>query len=451
MPFALSGEDCETALIDSNGVLHRIVFGIDPIRQTPRPLIERRPSSVKTGTNLTVLWPERASSILERAKPNFFQLAETFSWLNPHLSLSLTWNGDIVFEIGATLPDWSRWKPSALTSAHWYNPETLQRLIGAEVAFAEDHGLPQRPVRDFIADFRGLTGTGKTKVICDGLNLSRRSLADVVLDPSLVARLLHAMKEGSRAPKPKDLGVIGRDHLLQRFIAAGAQEDSFDYQVNAFEHDGLPYVVEVAFAYAPGLAERVEEGDIEEDEDWDDADEEEIERREKKRDRVRRMVTGLNFSASVGANPFRELRDRQGLDGLLNAQYAGPDEPVIVFVHLTTPRLQFLDQGQILGGATVMSVAKDHRRHAGENHRSRLGEAAQGRKSATPMRAFRRSDRMSRRHRPLHQTEAAARLLPAAYLKASANGTLPANPRCRFTTRRAARQDAAADRTLGHR
>ena len=68
--------------------------------------------------------------------------------------------------------------------------------------------------------------------------------------------------------------------------------------------------------------------------------------RAKRRDRVRRMVTGLNFSASVGANPFRELRDRQGLDGLLNAQYAGPDEPVIVFVHLTTPRLQFLDKGK---------------------------------------------------------------------------------------------------------
>ena len=64
------------------------------------------------------------------------------------------------------------------------------------------------------------------------------------------------------------------------------------------------------------------------------------------RDRVRRLVTGLNFSASVGANPFRELHDRQGLDGILSAQYAGPDEPVIVFVHLTTPRLQFLDKGK---------------------------------------------------------------------------------------------------------
>ena len=122
--------------------------------------------------------------------------------------------GDIVFEIDATLPDWKRWKPSALTSAHWYNPESLHRLIGAEVAFAEDHGLPQRPVRDFIADFRGLTRTAKTKAICDGLNLSRRSLADVVLDPPLVASLLAAMKAGSREVKPKDLGLIGRDHLL---------------------------------------------------------------------------------------------------------------------------------------------------------------------------------------------------------------------------------------------
>jgi hypothetical protein len=212
------------------------------------------------------------------------------------------------------------------------------------VAFAEDHGLPQRPVRDFIADFRGLSGTAKTKAICDSLGLSRRSLADVVTDPALVARLLAAMKEGSRPVKPKDLGIIGREHLLKRFIAGGAQEDSFDYQVNPFEHDGLPYVIEVAFAYAPGLTERA----IKETEylTGDEDEDEEIERRTARRDRVRRMVTGLNFSASVGANPFRELRDRQGLDGLLSAQYAGPDEPVIVFVHLSTPRLQFLDKGK---------------------------------------------------------------------------------------------------------
>jgi hypothetical protein len=256
MPFALANEDCETVVIESQGVEHRIAFATDLIRQTPKPVIERRASLVKTGTRLTVLWPDSAGSILDGAKRDFLQLAETFTWLNPHLSLSLTWNGDGVFEADATLSDWTRWRPSAPTSAHWYNAESLQRLIAAEVAFAEDHGLPQRPVRDFIADFRGLSATAKTKAICDSLSLSRRSLADVVVDPSLVAWLLHSMKEGSRAVKPKDLGVIGRDHLLKRFIAAGAQEDSFDYQIDASEHDdGLPYVIEIAFAYAPGLIE----------------------------------------------------------------------------------------------------------------------------------------------------------------------------------------------------
>jgi hypothetical protein len=225
-------------------------------------------------------------------------------------------------------------------------------VLGRELtgAFAEDHGLPQRPVRDFIADFRGLSGTAKTKAICDSLGLSRRSLADVVTDPTLVARLLAAMKEGSRAVKPKDLGIIGRDHLHKRFVAAGAQEDSFDYQINAFDHDGLPYVIEVAFAYAPGLADKADvEVEAEDLSEWEAAEAEakaEMERERRGEDPVRRMVTGLNFSPSVGANPFRELRDRQGLDGLLSAQYAGPDEPVIVFVHLTTPRLQFLDKGK---------------------------------------------------------------------------------------------------------
>ena len=210
-------------------------------------------------------------------------------------------------------------------------------------------------MRDFIADFRGLSSTAKTKAICDGLSLSRRSLADVVTDPALVAGLLDAMKAGARPVKPKDLGIIGREHLLKRFVAAGAQEDSFDYQMNAFEHDGLPYVIEVAFAYAPGLADKAEAEEQEEEledeglgawEAGERAAQREEEREARGRDRVRRMVTGLNFSASVGANPFRELRDRQGLDGLLSAQYAGPDEPVIVFVHLSTPRLQFLDKGK---------------------------------------------------------------------------------------------------------
>ena len=161
-----------------------------------------------------------------------------------------------MFEAERTSPDWTRWRPSAPTSAHWYNAETLQRLIGAEVAYAEDHGLPQRPVRDFIADFRGLSSTAKTKAICDGLE-PQPPLPGRRGDRSGAGRRFAGRHEGGRAPGEAEGPRNHRPRASsQRFIAAGAQEDSFDYQMNAFEHDGLPYVVEVAFAYAPGLADK---------------------------------------------------------------------------------------------------------------------------------------------------------------------------------------------------
>ena len=97
MPYALAGEDCETMAIESRGVEHRISFATDRIRQTPRPVIERRPSLVKNGTRLTVLWPDSPRSNLDRAKRDFLQLADTFTWLNPHLSLFVTWDGERVF------------------------------------------------------------------------------------------------------------------------------------------------------------------------------------------------------------------------------------------------------------------------------------------------------------------------------------------------------------------
>ena len=43
---------------------------------------------------------------------------------------------------------------------------------------------------------------------------------------ALVARLLDAMKAGARPVKPKDLEIIGREHLLNRFIAADPEAAS---------------------------------------------------------------------------------------------------------------------------------------------------------------------------------------------------------------------------------
>jgi DNA topoisomerase VI subunit B len=71
MPFALASEDCETVVIESRGVAHRIVFAIDPVRQIPRVEIERGTSLVKNGTRLTVLWPDSALLNSGRSETRF--------------------------------------------------------------------------------------------------------------------------------------------------------------------------------------------------------------------------------------------------------------------------------------------------------------------------------------------------------------------------------------------
>jgi transposase-like protein len=58
-PLDGEGERGET-LIESRGVAHRIVFAVDRIRQEPRIERTKGPSLIKSGTSVTVHWPNSA-------------------------------------------------------------------------------------------------------------------------------------------------------------------------------------------------------------------------------------------------------------------------------------------------------------------------------------------------------------------------------------------------------
>ena len=119
------------------------------------------------------------------------------------------------FDNQATDQGWQKWKPTDPTSAHWYDLGSLKTLIAAEVNWAQRGNLPQRPVRDFIADFRGLAGTGKRRQICEAISASRKSLDTYFYrGDDAVNRLLKEMNSASKSVKPRDLGVIGKEHIL---------------------------------------------------------------------------------------------------------------------------------------------------------------------------------------------------------------------------------------------
>ena len=95
MPFALDGERGET-VIEAQGAAHRISFAVDRIRHEPRINRTNGPSPVNIGTRITLAWPDSASSILDDVRSRFLQIADDFHWLNPHLRLSVDWDGERV-------------------------------------------------------------------------------------------------------------------------------------------------------------------------------------------------------------------------------------------------------------------------------------------------------------------------------------------------------------------
>jgi hypothetical protein len=86
MPFALDGTH-GTAVIESGGQAHRIVFDMDPVRREPRILREIASSDVQSGTRMTVRWPQTACHLLEAARDRFVQMVCGFTTFNPHLTL----------------------------------------------------------------------------------------------------------------------------------------------------------------------------------------------------------------------------------------------------------------------------------------------------------------------------------------------------------------------------
>jgi DNA topoisomerase VI subunit B len=318
VPFVLDGERGRV-VIDAQGIRHEVVFAVDVLRQQPKIEYATKAGLVRIGTSVTVEWPDSARSLLTDAKARFLQVADDFTRLNPHLSLTVDWFGERVVGVTASDPSWHKWKPSDPTCPHWYTEERLERLIGAYLAHDQENGQ-ERTVRGFIAEFAGLTATAKQKAVLDTVGLPRTKLSTLYdgakLDNGAIHRLLDAMKAHTKVLKPQALGIIGKDHLASRFEAAGCEMKSYQYKRVLDIADGLPCVVETAFGWCPGNCGG------------------------------RRLVTGVNWSPGI-LNPFRSLgRYGDSLDSLLSELYAGRDEPVVLALHMACPRVEYSDRGK---------------------------------------------------------------------------------------------------------
>jgi hypothetical protein len=315
-------------IIETRGIEHRIEFRVDHVNNEPRIAHTTSPSPVKIGSRITINWPViyyGGATLLDYAQGEFTRLAEGYVWFNPHLTLRGSWYGEEFINVAATNPDWKKWGPRNPTTPHWYDETRLQRYLAAHVA--RDRDLRRnRTVREFIAEFRGLSGTAVQRKVLEEMGCSHQSLAAFFgaeqVNRAGIAKLLASMRKHTKPVAAKHLGIIGEHHLKHRFHAAGGNADTFKYQQRkGATSEGIPYIVEFAFGlHQSGLTQG---GSI-----------------------SRKFITGANWSVGI-SNPFRAFGSTgEGLESTLAKVRANATTPVICALHLASAYIQYADRGK---------------------------------------------------------------------------------------------------------
>ena len=255
MPYVLGGEGKGETWIEARGVRHRILFSVNQIKQEPIVQDMRTPSKITTGTRVTVFWPK--DNGIDAAE--IADLLTQFVWCNPHLTLVLAKNGKTLLRHHATNPDWAKYRSCDATSAHWYTLEQFERYAGALIEHDREIRITKSKstrrnftLREFIAQFRGMSAHEKQKLISRKLGALHMSLyrffgSESEVNHRSMEKLLRLVQKHTRPVRPELLGIIGEEHLRSLCKSAGGEPQSFKYFLSAGQDaKGVPYVVEIA-------------------------------------------------------------------------------------------------------------------------------------------------------------------------------------------------------------
>ena len=126
--------------------------------------------------------------------------------------------------------------------------------------------------------------------------------------------LLFAMRRIAKPATASLLGVIGKSHIAERLHDMGCDEDSIKYRRREIE-GSVPCLIEAAYGRRPDDGEGL------------------------------RVIGSVNHSPAIG-NPFQTLGERGGLDRLLSKLRIKSKDPVVIFINLSCPRVEYRDYGK---------------------------------------------------------------------------------------------------------
>jgi hypothetical protein len=167
MSYVVSGKIEGETWIEARGVKHRLVFSVNQIKQEPIVENIRGDSKVSEGTRITIFWPAIAAGTI--GIYDITELLLQYIWVNPHLTLEFVVDGETKLDWEGKNPQWTKYRACDATSAHWYTLEQFERYAGALIDHDQrkhQEGSREKiTVRDFAAQFRGMSATEKQKKV----------------------------------------------------------------------------------------------------------------------------------------------------------------------------------------------------------------------------------------------------------------------------------------------
>ena len=159
-------------------------------------------------------------------------------------------------DIKASNPAWNKWLPSWPTSAHWYDKSRFRRYMAAHIA-----NRGNITVREFISEFRGMTGTAKQKVVLAETGASHVSLHNFFglhkANTDNIAKLLASLKKHTQAGAARRAWRHRQGSLLSPHGGGGRRSEDIHLQSKLGETAGVPRVIEFAFGiHRDGLMRR---------------------------------------------------------------------------------------------------------------------------------------------------------------------------------------------------
>ena len=225
-------------IIEARSVRHVVAVGLDAAGQVA-VRHETRESPRTAGTAVTVPLPGDLDL-------NAAGWVRGYALVNPHAAFTVVEHGhgtepDEPDSYKPTAGDgWRKPLPTDPTSAWWYDPAAFTRLAASLATLGDD-----RPIGQFIAEFRGLSSTTKRKQIAADVPRARR-VSDLT-DPATAEDLLESMWAASTPPNEKSLGRIPEQHYTGLLDQAYGIDRSW-HKHGGIVHDGVAWHIEVTVA-----------------------------------------------------------------------------------------------------------------------------------------------------------------------------------------------------------